>query len=366
MKSFRTNLFSIKFDSEAQAAALERLKGKFEPKPYLESYKPLQITATAASYVFNLLSLATASALLFLLLRQATGNDIAAGTITAALLLLLEAAKRYTWSAVFKNYFQYSKLSGGLLAVSLFLFSISLCCSYIGAKKLYNAAATSPIDSTNTKAIEALTAQIKGIDSDIATTKKMKWNGRITGEGQKALSALQAQKTNIVTEITRQRQRQDSSTDQATESKQIEAWQVAIITAIAELLFLLCAGYIQYYDWRSFVELATDHSAPPAQYKTISNGQLNGHSGTISNEIDQRQPIGFKLPGDDITKIVNENRTTIPAAKTKEARSCEHCQQAYIYNHRKQRFCSDSCRLAYHAAKHGKVFEPAKYKRKVT
>lgn len=355
MKSFRTNLFSIKFDSEAQAAALERLKGKFEPKPYLESYKPLQITATAASYVFNLLSLATASGLLFLLLRQATGNDIAAGTITAVLLFLLEAAKRYTWSAVFKNYWQYSKLSGGLLAVSLLLFSISLCCSFFGAKKLYSTAAVVQTDSTSTRIIETLTAQIKGIDSDIKTAKKMKWNGKVTGEGQKALAALQEQKANIVTEITRQRQRQDSSTDLATESKQIEAWQVAIITAVAELLFLLCAGYIQYYDWRSFVELATDHSAPPAQYKPINTDSFNGHSATISNEIDQRQPIGFKLPGDDITKIVNENRTTTPAAKTKEARSCEHCQQAYIYNHRKQRFCSDLCRREAWQKKTGKV-----------
>lgn len=42
----------------------------------------------------------------------------------------------------------------------------------------------------------------------------------------------------------------------------------------------------------------------------------------------------------------NENRSTVTNIMIENARTCIHCDEEYIYNHKKQKYCSNACRLA--------------------
>lgn len=88
-------------------------------------------------------------------------------------------------------------------------------------------------------------------------------------------------------------------------------------------------------------------NATPTQTVPVSNNQ--GQNGTTApktaenTDTNPRRPIGFD------TKFVSGN-----------FRHCEHCANPYEHRHHKQRFCSDSCRIANWIVKKGRrpYFKP--------
>ena len=111
-ETFHTeNPHSQHFTKFENTRLMDRLAKKFTPKPYWKNYALLRGVVLVSSYLFNVLSAATAAILVFFFLRALVGSEVLAGTITAAALVALELVKRETGTRFFSDFLQFRKSS---------------------------------------------------------------------------------------------------------------------------------------------------------------------------------------------------------------------------------------------------------------
>lgn len=328
------------FDDFGNDRLFDRLAQKFKPKPYFKQYRILQRVVLGASFLFHVLSAATAAALIYLFIGKLIPSDLAAGGITLAALVALEMSKRETAGRFFHDVLQFGKFSPGLLAVVLALAAVSTTCSYFGAERAVLEFTPPPTLTSSDSVTAPLREQLTGIDQQITAARATTWKGKTTTRSQRTIERLTKQKETILAEMVRQQQRIDGKND-ATETKhtattETNATGFAAFTLCSELLLIVCLWYLQFYDYRSFAEyckkpagrdqvVETDHtpgvSLNGAGRPVVANLRVNDH--TRATKI-----------VNDTTKIVNDTR-----------RTCEHCGTAYTHRHAKQRFCCDQHRI---------------------
>lgn len=387
-----SNPFSEHFQKFGNTRLFDRLQNKFTPKPYYYQYRTLRAVVFGASFLFHLLSAATAAALVFLFVGNLIPSQIAAGAVTLATLAALELSKRETSGRFFHDALQFGKMSPGLLVVVLALAAVSTACSYFGAERAVRAL-TPPPDLV---AADTLTApvreQIAAIDGQIADAKKNTWQGKVTSRSQRTIERLTRQREALTGELIRLQTRADTRND-ATETAhatttEANASGFALFTLCCELLLILCLWFLQYYDYRSFAEYCgkptgkqPDTSGTSAvQAVTFStNGNGSGHhsaaNGALPANDAGRRRIGFNQPPpgepDEMRYRARDNEKSYDAPGTapevrevdKSLKPCEQCGTLFRYRTTWQKFCTNDCKLAYHEAKHGRRFDPT-YKRK--
>ena len=144
----------------------------------------------------------------------------------------------------------------------------------------------------------------------------------------------------------------------------------------AEPFFLQAKDVLKMY-------LGPDHKAE--DFTELYNGCigfLNGNGNNPFEHHHRRKPIGFgkASAGDTSTGTGQQNATTndhryngdrYTVESKKETnttdgrqRQCKHCGQPFTYKHWNKQYCSDKCKLDYHAAQHGgQRFDPAEYRK---
>ncbi len=397
--SLRQNRFTKIFEGFTSQGVEQRLDGKFEHKPYHIEYKLLRLTALITSYFFNGFSALTAAALIFFFVQGLAGT-IAAGICTAAAIVLLEMAKRFVGGAFFKQLLQYQKFAGGLFGVLILLTGLSIASSYFGGKQAVQAfSGEAPVIATDSTTAQ-VSDQIAAIDAQIAELSKQKdRKGTIYFPAQKAIGTLMEQKAVLMPELVRTRVKTD--TDNATtttahiQTTALKGSHFALVTLLCELLFLLCAYYLEYYDWRTYVELRAKAVTDPAQAVITdpANAVITGSNPGVgftpqphAYGTNNRTVIsGFQPHSNQPTQarynspvITDPLITDDPPQQPEDAvitaqdkpnlapgeRACLHCQKTYTPKTWNQKFCSnkgnDNCKDAYHAAQHGgTLFNPA-------
>lgn len=378
------NPHSEHFTGFENTRLMDRLQKKFTPKPYWKQYGLLRNVVFGVSFLFHVLSAATAAALVFFFLRGLVGNDIAAGVLTAVALAALELTKRETSGRFFSGYFQFRKMSGGLLAAIVLLMAISTAASYFGAKRAVHELTPPPVAVSADSLTAPLQAQVAAIDQQIRDARKMRYKGKITAQGQTAVANLTEQKGLVLAEIARIQSRTDGkndATEQAhTAETKINAAGFGAFTLTCEILLVLALFWLEYYDYRSFAERCqpqTDTAknpattAPPGQRSAGTGAPyilqqppiVNGHS---PHNTTPRRTIGFHRPPDDnaMSYRARDNAMSYNAAdRPQNTKDCAQCGQPFQYRTTWQKFCSDGCKLDYHEAKRGSRFDPT-YKRK--
>ena len=383
-----SNPFSSHFEQFGKTRLFDRLQSKFTPKPYYYQYRTLRAVVLGASFLFHILSAATAAALIFLFIFNLLPHTAAAGAITFAALLGLELSKRETSGRFFHDALQFGKFSPGLLFVVVGLAAVSTACSYYGAEKAVRQL-TPPPALVNADSITApIQGQIATIDQQITDARKTKWKGKTTVQSQRTIERLSRQKEKLTDELIRRQERTDTRND-ATETDHAtttaaNAEGFALFTLGCELLLLLCLWYLQFYDFRSFAEYCRRPAAskPDAAGfghrrgdslagEMLHNSNGNGHhnaNGTPAGMMSDnpahgatwgnyaRRPIGFFQVYDNRT---NENRTTTTAD---HLRTCAHCGNGYEHRHAKQKYCTDACRVAAWESRTGQVLKRGKGK----
>lgn len=383
--------FADAFAEFQQTALFSRLEKKFQVKPYWKKYRLLRMVALVASYAFNGFSALTASALVYFFTASLSGHWLPAALATITALTLLEVSKRNVNGVLWRDLLQFKKVGASLAAVVVLLSALSVASSYFGAKRVI-AEFTPPAQLEDvTEKTAQITAQITAIDLQISDARATKWNGTTTTTSARTIEALTKQKTALFDELTRTRartdQRNDTDEQQHVATTQLKAEYFAAVTLLLELLFILCAFYLEFYDFRSLAEFAKpdegakrpqeQHSAQgtatasaayaiPYQVEKVApqvagNGRENG---TLTNSA---RPIGFfgsnalhyNAPAQDIQPaavVVEADRT---------ARPCLNCGNTYRPRTTWQKYCGPTCRESYHAAQHeGTAFDPAQYRRK--
>ena len=130
--------------------------------------------------------------------------------------------------------------------------------------------------------------------------------------------------------------------------------------------------------------LGPDHK--PEEFTELYNGcilHMNGQRGNpFEDHHRKRKPIGFKsgsasdpdtgtgqqnAPAND--HRYNGHRYTVETKQADTAadsrqRQCRQCGQTFTYKHWNKQYCSDQCRLDFHATQHGgQRFDPAEYQK---
>jgi hypothetical protein len=317
-----------KYKQATTAAAAQRLQAKFRPKTYFEAYRTVFHVIYGASFMFNVLSAATASALVYFFLA---GIMPPAGAIvaTGAVLVALEATKRLTASRLFISHVTGKGVDVLAVLIVALLSGASIASSYKGAERVVMEY-TPPAPTTDRADLEALNAQIATIDAQIKTQQLNTWRGKLTVPAARTIEKLTRQREKVQEAALSERARiSDTDTEKASAHKAQTLSNAALFglfTLACELLFFLAAYWLEYYDYRSYVELGAGAGA-----------------GAIA-------PPGA-LPTNPVL-----NKSEAPPARimATPGRICTHCGTGYEPRHNKQRFCTDKCRLGAWQAKNGR------------
>lgn len=401
LKLTTTDNYRERFDSFQHSYLLQRLQRKFTPLPYHLKFKSLRIITMVASYLFNVFSALTAATLVYFFTLELISHWLPAGAVTVAALVILEASKRKTTATTFKDWLQFRNITWGMVAVVVLLSSLSVTSSYFGAKRMVEQFTPPPKLVSADSLTATIEAQVRQIDEQIAKHLANKnQRGEVYVRSQRSAENLTKQKTGLMAELIRTRQRADELNDGTsaahTMRTSLKAEHFAAVTFLLELLFLLSAFYLEYYDYRSYLDFVGQaQAAPPTddddgsdKTSSNSNRQTNGSTqaapaappapapaGPATIEESQRNGIhaaagnrtvvlGFRRPVDDGNALrYNAMQKTVQnGAKIIEKdtglKPCQQCGTHYRPRTTWQKFCSDDCRLAYHAARHGQPFEP--------
>jgi hypothetical protein len=341
-----TNPHAEHFSEFQNTRLFDRLQQKFTPKPYWKQYQILRIVVLASSYLFHVLSAATAAALVFLFIRGLTQSAIVSGVLTAVVLAALEIAKRITSTRLFSSWFQFGKLSAGLALSALCLSALSTAAAYFGSQRMV-VELTPPAQQINVDSLTtSLREQIAIIDSQTADARKQTWKGKPTAAAQRTIERLTRQKETALAELVRQQQRIDAKNDTTEQIHQetttANAGQFAAFTLVCEILLLLAIFYLEYYDYRSYAEHC---KSPIPERPNTSTAGVNIAGEFLNGKA--RPTAVANLRGD-------ENRLTKIVATSGNLRSCDHCGNQYEHRHAKQKYCCDSCRIQAWQDKTGK------------
>ena len=256
-----SDVYAEHFNAFQQSQFFQQLERKFAPLPYYLKFRPLQRIALFTSFLFNGFSALTASTMVFFFVESMTGHRGAAAAVTIAALAVLELSKRKTGSLFFKDWLQFRKASAGLAALVLLLAALSVLSSYFGAKQLVTKFTPPPALEDASTAAAPIRDQLAEIDRQIEKHLNNKNDrGEVYVRSQRAAESLTKQKETLLAQWlnieNRTATKNETTAAEHLQQTSLNAEHFAAVTLLLELLFLLCAYYLEYFDFRSFTEFA--------------------------------------------------------------------------------------------------------------
>lgn len=253
------DVFDTSYKEFQQSSLFNKLNRKYKPVPYYKKYKPLKLIALVSSYLFNVFSGLTASTLVYFFAYELTNQALIAGFITTAFIVILELSKRKTSSIFFKDLLQFRNLGKLLLCFGLLLTGLSITCSYFGSKKIVRELSVAPTIDIEAL-IYPLEEELIDLDGQIENARNTKWKGTTTSTSQQTIATLSEQKTVIQAEIFRMKtdteKKNEVIINNHNQQTTVNANHFALVTLLLELLFVLTAFYLEYYDFRSYLEFS--------------------------------------------------------------------------------------------------------------
>ncbi len=319
----------------------------FRHRSHAERHRATNQAAILLSYVCNLLSgLTTGIAgtfLIYKLLLPISHYFALIASIIIALVVvgIIETIKRHSLKECLIDAIQYKNFNFGLWAVVLLFCSISIAASYKGAEMLPELTATTPklidTDSIN----QSYASQITKLEDKQTELFKIKYRGTTTRTAQQSIKeieeqikVLRSQSSNDIAEAKTENQNRLAI---AQDEIDLDSRLFVVVALSIELLFIVCYLFSMFFYWRCFAESLPDGSSEQPE-KKVSHIENISIEGRIPPHVAPRARIGFET---NETKIVKDSKL----------RTCKECGKEYIYNHIKQKFCSDSCRMKFHNKK---------------
>jgi hypothetical protein len=288
-----SNPFEQEFVQFKESTLYEVLARKYQPIPYYKKYKIIHNISLLASYGFNLLSGVTASTLIFLFLNSLTNVWILTLVLTIGVISILELLKRKLGSIIFKEYFTQRKIQWITILAFMSCSFISILSSYYGSKKMVVELSNTPNTISNDSIFKTLELELQNIDQQIAEARGTRWKGTTTTESQQTINSLSKQKELVLLELFRVTQKTDALNEQLKSKHQeivmLQANHLALATLIFEFLFLICTFYLEYYDYRSYIEFLRPISNTPT---SMDNLEKEGLSPVATNVIEPSILIG--------------------------------------------------------------------------
>lgn len=309
----------------------------YKDKPFSLEYRPLFVVARVGRALAQVVTFtATAGIAAFVVLQVAPPGAIGYYIAVPVALLFALGVEQVKWRALAigaKQVLKYRTLGvAGLVAV--LGVSVSVFLAIVGARELPEIVHPAPIrPAADAAEVAALDASIERVQADIDRLKNSpSWRVQ-----NRTLPRLLRERAGLVEKRTEAAKvAQTAAGDVYSEAQAQRAATVnrmrvyCIAAAIAgELIFLLCGFFILYYLFRQYSEGA----GTAGKVGTADADARSSLNGAPAPGV--RYTVNLSS-GERLTKIVNETGNA----------TCEHCGTMYLRNHKKQRFCSETCRVA--------------------
>jgi len=320
---FGKNIFTKAFQEFDENSFFENLEERVVPKSYYQRNKDLKNTVLLLSYLFNLVSMLTASYLVFSLVHWLTGITLAAYSLAGLFLFFLEKLKRKSSSEFFQVWFFQKKIAVGWLVLSAGLLIISVASTFFGTTQAtQDFAPDAPIilhDSTITSSRQEL-ALLRGENEKLE--QRVNSEGIIYWTAQKSIQANTERMKDIQSLLNSKEIRKAQKNDIIEENHfthvQLTSATLAWITVILELLFESCIAYIWYFYYRSYVERKLinqkySFSPPPTSESLLDRKDEDVYSKIIENDINNTNiytPKNGNLNGKSIHSLEKKSEIT--------------------------------------------------------
>ena len=350
-----TNKYNEKYQQQKEQRSIEkiqsRLSEKYRVKPFALSYYPLNRLSYFVSILFNVFSICTATVLLFTVLQPVTGfyGAILIGSIIP---FILELVKRQILPRLIGVYFQFKKVSLVLLSVSAILVGLSIALSYEGGKTLPSITNAPPvlvdIDSIHSEH-NSFVSTMQGRQDEL---KKITYRGKTTRTAQRSINGIQSQ-INSQTAIYTNALKDARTTNIKRESKHTRvnnnfAFYFSVIALLSDLGLLVCIAFLEYYDYRSAIELsgATANEKPSNDAPSIVNENENNND-TPSDAKEVEQTVNNDEP-------IQEPTATTETVSKYPTGECRNCKSKFEKKNPRKVYCSTACRQSYWESTNGK------------
>lgn len=349
------NIWQSLFETFDEDAFFENLHNKVKDTSYYHKHKIFVAVLHSLSYLFNGASALAASYLVYYYINWLTGSLIAGYIIGGLFLITLEIIKRISSTEFWQVYwFKKRRIAWGWLLLSFGCLTISLLSSASGVKKGTNMYSP-PLALIKADSLSTLyKVRIDSLESEnklhIANKNRQ---GETYWPSQMAIADNKEIIKKLNSEIIRLDQKTEGKNELLTTdyqaSVEFTGWTMAAVTALMELLFECCIGFIWYYKFRSYVERTTMEGTPT--YQAVMSSFLSSSptpaitpsdfqqilallqevrqekpepiNGNTPSNLAARSPIGFQrdLTDDSVQTCTNvyrgDDRYTVPHTYTK-------------------------------------------------
>lgn len=382
------NPFERKFREFAQTLTTKNAQGHadqvasisgdvFKDKPFTEEFKTVYAVAQWGQSVAQVVTFLTTAALGVFALTHII--PLWWGIYVAVPLGLLfafgvEKVKRSTLAIASKHLLKY-KTFGFVGFVALLTLCVSIAAALYGAKELPGVVYPLPARMVDGSNVQTLSADIERVQADIDRTAADLKSGKNWIAENHTLPRLQKERAALI-------EKRDAATREATgrgdmehaealaaRQEKVDKMQGYAVGAaiVAELVFLLCTGFVFYYLFRHFAEV--NHEAPGETDETLHSQPTtprptaNGRPTIAQNLRSAPEVVAYTLPAVP-TRARNAAVTNATVTADPFNKSCAQCSAPFYAKVGWQKFCSEPCKLAFHEAKHGTRFDPGKRHKK--
>lgn len=381
-REFATNLSEKNAQGHAESIAAKS-GDTFADKPFSQEYKTIYQATQWGQSLAQVVTYATTAALGVFALTHIIPTSW--GVYVAVPIALLfaygvEHIKRSTLAIASKHLLKY-KTFGFVGIVALLVMCVSIAAALYGAKELPGVVYAKPTRQVDGAAIDLLNKDIDRVQADIDRTSTSLKDGKNWTAENRTLPRLQKQRAALVDKRDQAQKeaagRGDNDMNQALQERaeKVDKMQTYSVGAaiVAELVFLLCTAFILYYLFRHYAEINPDNSEAAQDPQRNEQGNeavkqtFNGSNVAASNLRNKPDVVYYTAPANGATPTparADDYRNTVNPALTTivddTRRTCQHCGKAYTYKHSKQKFCTETCRVAAWELQHGKELKRTK------
>ncbi len=331
-------------NAESHAANVAAKSGEvFEDKPFSVEYRTVYRVAQVGQSFSQIITFTTTAALGVFATMHVV--PLWWGVWVAVPLGLLfafgvERVKRLTLAIASKHLLKY-KTFGGVGVVACLVMCVSIAAALLGAKELPGVVYPKPGRVTDVASVEALTSDLKRVQTDIERTTANLAKGANWVAENRTLPRLQKERAALIEKRTSAEKEAAERADagkveaEAERLENIEKMQVYSVatTVVAELVFLLCTVFLFYYLFRHYAE------ANEGRETLTTSGEVTAQG--------VRYAATANLAANDnrLTTIVKDARKPENVEKITSQKVCGWCKTSYIYAHKKQLYCCEKCRI---------------------
>ena len=284
------------FDEYKEERLLEKLAGLSEELPYHRANKKTKQTALILSYLFALVSLATASMAVFNLVLWMTSSKIIATAAGLSFLAALEHVKRLSSSEFWQVFYFKKRIAYGWLIIVVIVGVVSIGLSLFGTSEGVEEYVPEPELIAADSLLTSKRAKLSKYEKEVADLRSNKNNEGVTFyKLYPAINSKEKQISILNEDIRELEKKLEGKNYQLTEDYEIELTNTKYIligfTLFFEILYELCIWFIWYFYFRSKVEaeklgqIQFNQTVQQPNYPTLSKPAPNIDQQVITNII---------------------------------------------------------------------------------